>query len=100
MIFEKCNSMCNNSSASTPTRWLAKGEWLTRIRSRDLLYAIASHSATCKRGSPVGLDRLWKRAKEQSGNICAKVAVTYEPPPPLIPRTADRLQACSSDLTC
>ena len=72
MIFEKYSSVCNNASASTPTRWLAKGEWLTRIRSQDLLYTIASRSATRKRGSPASqdsLDHLWKRAKEQSGVI-------------------------------
>ena len=44
-----------------------------RIRSHDLMYAIASmasRAATRKSGSPagqVGLDQLWKRAKEQSG---------------------------------
>ena len=69
MIFEKYNSVCNNASASTPTRWLAKGEWLMQIRPRDLLYAIASRIATRKRGSPAGQDRLWNRVKEQSGVI-------------------------------
>ena len=68
----KKHSVCNIASASTPTRWLVKGEWLMQFRSRGILYAITSRSAILKSGSPAGqdsLDRLWKRAKEQSGVI-------------------------------
>ena len=61
-----------------------------QIRSRDL-YTVCDRlnglrTTTCKPGSPTGqasLDRLWKRAKEQSGipnvllYIFAKFTVTF-----------------------